>query len=446
MEKIIEKINASVEKHRELMLEAERYIWSHPETGYREYGTSKYMEDKFTELGYDLVKAGDIPGFYTVIDTGREGPEILVLGELDSLICPNHKEADKETGYVHACGHNVQCATLLGIAAALKEDGMLDGMCGKIMLCAVPAEELIEIGYRKNLIKEGKIKYCGGKSEFLHRGYFDNVDMAFMVHASGSFCGMSGAVGCIAKIVNYKGVSAHAGGSPWSGKNAIYAATQGLSAANAIRETFKESDIIRFHPIITHGGEAVNAIPELVTVEAFVRGVSFEAMTDANKRINQALIGSALSLGANIEIIDTPGYAPLKNDNKTLHLMKTAADLIIPEEHFVIYDSINSGSTDMGEMSCLMPVIHPYSGGVSGKSHGDDYYITDPERAVVKSAKMQITMLNLLLGNGARNAKEIIEGYDAPFKSKEEYFDYVDKINSSGDRITYTESGAEIKL
>ena len=446
MEKIIEKINASVEKHRELMLEAERYIWSHPETGYREYGTSKYMEDKFTELGYDLVKAGDIPGFYTVIDTGREGPEILVLGELDSLICPNHKEADKETGYVHACGHNVQCATLLGIAAALKEDGMLDGMCGKIMLCAVPAEELIEIGYRKNLIKEGKIKYCGGKSEFLHRGYFDNVDMAFMVHASGSFCGMSGAVGCIAKIVNYKGVSAHAGGSPWSGKNAIYAATQGLSAANAIRETFKESDIIRFHPIITHGGEAVNAIPELVTVEAFVRGVSFEAMTDANKRINQALIGSALSLGANIEIIDTPGYAPLKNDNKTLHLMKTAADLIIPEEHFVIYDSISSGSTDMGEMSCLMPVIHPYSGGVSGKSHGDDYYITDPERAVVKSAKMQITMLNLLLGNGAKNAKEIIDGYDAPFKSKEEYFDYVDKINSSGDRITYTESGAEIKL
>ena len=442
----MEKINASVEKHRELMLEAERYIWSHPETGYREYGTSKYMEDKFTELGYDLVKAGDIPGFYTVIDTGREGPEILVLGELDSLICPNHKEADKETGYVHACGHNVQCATLLGIAAALKEDGMLDGMCGKIMLCAVPAEELIEIGYRKNLIKEGKIKYCGGKSEFLHRGYFDNVDMAFMVHASGSFCGMSGAVGCIAKIVNYKGVSAHAGGSPWSGKNAIYAATQGLSAANAIRETFKESDIIRFHPIITHGGEAVNAIPELVTVEAFVRGVSFEAMTDANKRINQALIGSALSLGANIEIIDTPGYAPLKNDNKTLHLMKEAADLIIPEEHFVIYDSISSGSTDMGEMSCLMPVIHPYSGGVSGKAHGDDYYITDPERAVVKSAKIQITMLNLLLGNGARNAKEIIEGYDAPFKSKEEYFDYVDKINSSGDRITYTEGGAEIKL
>jgi len=446
MEKIIEKINASVEKHRELMLEAERYIWSHPETGYREYGTSKYMEDKFTELGYDLAKAGNIPGFYTVIDTGREGPEILVLGELDSLICPNHKEADKETGYVHACGHNVQCATLLGIAAALKEDGMLDGMCGKIMLCAVPAEELIEIGYRKNLIKEGKIKYCGGKSEFLHRGYFDNVDMAFMVHASGSFCGMNGAVGCMAKIVNYKGVSAHAGGSPWSGKNAIYAATQGLSAANAIRETFKESDIIRFHPIITHGGEAVNAIPELVTVEAFVRGVSFEAMTDANKRINQALIGSALSLGANIEIIDTPGYAPLKNDNKTLHLMKEAADLIIPEEHFVIYDSISSGSTDMGEMSCLMPVIHPYSGGVSGKSHGDDYYITDPERAVVKSAKMQITMLNLLLGNGAKNAKEIIEGYDAPFKSKEEYFDYVDKINSSGDRITYTESGAEIKL
>ena len=137
----MEKLNQFVDKHRSMILEAERYIWKHPETGYREYNTTKYMEEKFEALGYTLTKAGDIPGFYTVIDTGRPGPEVLILGELDSLICPNHPESDPETGYVHACGHHAQCAALLGIAAALKEDGACDDLCGRIRLCAVPAEE-----------------------------------------------------------------------------------------------------------------------------------------------------------------------------------------------------------------------------------------------------------------------------------------------------------------
>ena len=154
----MQKIINAVEKHRNLILEAERRIWSTPETGYKEFKTSKYLEDEFIKLGYDIVKPDDITGFYTVIDTGREGPELLVLGELDSIICPAHKDADPITGAVHSCGHNAQSATLLGIAAALKEEGMLDGLSGKIRLCLVPAEELLEIEYREKLKNEGKIK------------------------------------------------------------------------------------------------------------------------------------------------------------------------------------------------------------------------------------------------------------------------------------------------
>ncbi|MBR2432406.1 MAG: amidohydrolase, partial [Clostridia bacterium] len=180
-------IAKAVDKYRELILEAERYIWNHPETGYKEFETSKYLEENFIKLGYDIVKADGITGFYTCIDTGRPGPEVLVLGELDSIICPTHPECDPKTGAVHSCGHNAQCATLLGIAAALKEEGITDKFSGKIRLCAVPAEELLEIEYRSKLKKEGKIKYYGGKSEFLSRGYFDGVDIAFMVHTSGGY-------------------------------------------------------------------------------------------------------------------------------------------------------------------------------------------------------------------------------------------------------------------
>lgn len=204
---------AAVEKHSKLILDTERYIWQNPETGYKELKTNAYMANVFEQLGYDLVMAEGITGFYTVLDTGKPGPEILILGELDSIICPEHKDADPNTGAVHSCGHNTQCAALVGIAAALKEPGILDKFCGKIRLCAVPAEELLEIEYRSELIKQGKIKYFGGKSEFLSRGYFDGVDIAFLVHASTGFSVQKGYVGCLAKQIIYKGIAAHAGGT-----------------------------------------------------------------------------------------------------------------------------------------------------------------------------------------------------------------------------------------
>ena len=86
-----------VEKNRQLILDAERYIWKNPETGFKEFKTSKYMAEQFIALGYELTYADNITGFYTVLDTGKEGPNVLVLGELDSIICHNHPDSDPET-------------------------------------------------------------------------------------------------------------------------------------------------------------------------------------------------------------------------------------------------------------------------------------------------------------------------------------------------------------
>ncbi len=439
-------VNA-VDKHKKLILDAERFIWENPETGYKEVKTTAYLAEQYRKLGYALDEPGDITGFVTEIDTGVEGPTVLILGELDSIICPGHPESDKETGAVHSCGHNAQSATLLGIAAALKEDGVLYGLCGKIRLCAVPAEELLEIEYRKELKKQGKIKYFGGKSEFLSRGYFDGVDIAFMVHTSqGAFSANTGSVGCIAKSIIYKGKAAHAGGAPWSGINAIYAANCGINAVNALRETFHESDIIRFHPIVTHGGSMVNAIPEEARLESYVRGKTFDAIVKENKKINRALTGAALSMGANIEIIDIPGYAPLVNSPDMVKLAGDALKLALPDEEFHINDRYSSGSTDMGDLSCIMPVVHPYAPGAEGTSHGNDYYITDSERACIKNAKWQLAMVKLLLENGASRAKQIIADFKPMFASKQEYLSYVDSLSESGDRIVYKEDGtADVK-
>lgn len=431
----------AVEKHKKLILDTERFIWQHPETGYKEFETSAYMEKVFKELGYELFMAEGITGFYTVLDTGRPGPEVMILAELDSIICPEHKDANPKTGAVHSCGHNAQCAALVGIAAALKEPGILDKFCGRIRLCAVPAEELLEIEYRRKLKAEGKIKYMGGKSEFLSRGYFDNVDMAFMVHTSGDFYVNQGAVGCIAKQIIYKGTAAHAGGAPWDGKNALYAANCGLNAVNAIRETFKDNDVIRVHPIITDGGVMVNAIPEKTVLESYVRGKTFDAICSVNKRVNQALCGAAISIGTNIEIIDVPGYAPLTDDENMIQVAMEAAKLAIPEYEIKAYDTISSGSTDMGDLSGIMPVVHPYAGGAVGIPHGNNYEIADPVAACVASAKMQIGMLLILLGDSANVAKKVIAEFKPRFASKEEYFAFVDGLGKTGDRIDYSDEG-----
>lgn len=440
-----EKINCAVEKYRELAYSAEEFLWAHPECGYKEWTSSNYLRDEFCKLGYTLTEAEDITGFYTTLDTGREGPTLLVLAELDSVICAGHPEADKTTGAVHSCGHHAQCAALLTVAAALKEEGVLDELSGKIKLCLVPAEELLEIGYRTELKKKGTIKYLGGKSEFLRRGFFDDVDLAFMVHTASAFRSLQGSVGCVAKTVIYKGRAAHAGGSPHAGINALYAATQGISAVNAIRETFKEADVIRFHPIITEGGQMVNAIPERAVIETYVRGLTTDAIVSNNVRINRALIGAALSLGANIEIIDQPGYAPLKNDPAMVAVAKEAYEALTGEE-FVVSDTYSSGSTDMGDLSTFMPVVHPYAAGQSGTSHGADYKIADKEAALITCAKWQLTMISLLLGKSAERAKRIVADFKGVFASKEEFLAYQDSLDRSGDRIEYSDTGARIDL
>ena len=129
-----------MEKYKSLILDAEQHIFHHPEPGFREWETQKYLAEKMTELGYSLTYAGNIPGFWTDVDTGKEGPTVLLIAELDALLVPTHYAADPVTHAAHACGHNGQCATLLGVAAALTEEGALDGLCGRIRLMFVPAE------------------------------------------------------------------------------------------------------------------------------------------------------------------------------------------------------------------------------------------------------------------------------------------------------------------
>ncbi|MCI8418604.1 MAG: amidohydrolase [Lachnospiraceae bacterium] len=444
-----EQLMAMVDKQQNLIYEAEETIWKNPESGFREWKTSAYLEKQFENLGYELMRAGNIPGFYTDLDTGRPGPKIAILGEMDSLIVKNHPDADLDTGAVHACGHHVQCAALLGMAAAWKEPGALEGMSGSIRLMAVPAEELIELGFREELRRQGVIQYFGGKVEFIYRGYFDGVDMAMMIHANRlaegkTFWIRRGSNGCITKNITFQGVSAHAGGSPQNGKNALYAATCGIQAANALRETFVDEEHIRFHPIITQAGLAVNAIPETAKLESYVRGASYDSMCQYNEKINLALAGAAASLGCGLEIHDRPGYFPLNNDPGLAEVVKEAMRLVAGPDSVGQDDGWGTGSTDMGDVSAIMPAVHPYVGGAVGNLHGSDFCIGDRKMACVQPAKCLVVAAELLLREEGKRAKEVIANKKPLFSSKEEYLLALDRVTMKKQAVQYQEDGTVI--
>ena len=105
-----------------------------------------------------------------------------------------------------------------------------------------------------------------------------------------------------------------------------------------------------------------------------------------------------------------------------------------------------TGCTDMGDVSCIMPVLHPHIAGAAGKSHGDDYHLVDREMACVNSAKGQLLLMALLLENGAARAKQVVERYHAPYESKAAYFAALDAILRDRELIEYHEDTAQIRL
>ena len=270
-------------------------IFAEPELGYKEFKTAAKVKKVFEELGIEYQDEVAITGVIGKAEGGQHNAKIAVMGELDAVVCPGHRCADPVTGAAHSCGHHAQIASLVGVAYALKESGILPELGGDVALMAVPAEEGVELEYRNELMQQGKISYLGGKQEFIKLGVFDDVDAMIMQHTIGgtkSYAGGPGGMGFVAKIIQYRGVESHAA-SPHQGVNALDAAKIGLMACDCIRSTFKDEDGIRFHPIITKGGSLVNVVPAFVQIETFVRGYTTEAIKDASFKVDRALRAGA---------------------------------------------------------------------------------------------------------------------------------------------------------
>ena len=260
-EQLKDLIIKTIDDNRDKIIEIGRGIYNHPEYGYKEYKTTKAVSDFFNnELNLEVEDNIAITGCAGRTNKDKKGPHIAILGELDGISCKDHKDAN-EIGASHTCGHNIQIGGLIGAAIGLVKSGAVDSLDGRVSFIATPAEEFIELEYRQGLKDKGEITYFGGKQELVKRGYFDDVDMSMMFHSldlkeDKALVGPE-SNGFIGKRVKFIGKEAHAGSAPYEGINALNAAMLAINNVNALRETFKESERVRFHPILTKAGDIV---------------------------------------------------------------------------------------------------------------------------------------------------------------------------------------------
>lgn len=420
-----DKVCRAIDDNKDTIIELAETIYKNPELGYKEkFATEKVLEIFKSLEMEDIEENIAITGCLGLANSDKEGPNIAVMGELDSLICLEHPDSN-EIGAIHACGHNNQIAAMIGTALGIMKADVLDHLDGKITFMAVPAEEFIEIDYRSELIEKGEIKFIGGKQELIYRGYFDNIDIAMMIHSFDTkiegkklIVGPT-ANGFVGKKIRFLGKEAHAGGAPYDGVNALNAAMLAMNNIHANRETFKEEDMIRVHPIITKGGDVVNIVPAEVKMESYVRGKTAKGIEDANMKVNRSLIAGAKAVGANIEINEIPGYFPLEK-------YKALDDLFYENsKEFVDESEIGQGfhlggSLDMGDLSQILPTLHPFIGGIEGGLHTREFKLVDRELAYIIPAKVMAMTLIDLLYEGAGKAKAILKEYKPPM-TKEEY-------------------------
>jgi amidohydrolase len=422
----------AIDAHASELEQLARAIFDAPELGFKEHRTAQHVHEWFDRLGLRHQDGLALTGSKAILDGGSAGPTVAVLGELDSLLCWEHRDHDPHTGAAHACGHNTQIASMLGVGVGLRE--LAPELAGRVALMAVPAEEYVELEERLALRQAGQLEFLGGKAELVRLGAFDDVDVAMMVHSTarpedGELAVGGTNNGMLAKFVRFIGRASHAGGAPEKGINALSAARIALAGIDAVRETFVDDDHVRVHPIVTRGGDVVNAIPAEVRLEMFCRAGSIEAIEQTHRKVDRALKAGALALGAAVEITSLAGYLPLNHDPNLVRLFRANAVSLVGEAN-VRERGHGGGSTDMGDISHILPSVHPYAGGAVGTGHGADYRIEDYTRAVLNPAKALAMTVIDLLADDAREARRVVAEF-RPRMSKDEYLAYLRRLSTT---------------
>lgn len=422
------------------VIELARLFHAHPELGFFETETRKILAGELASCGARMLR--DDPCGGIVAETGSSdsgAPTIYLVADLDALPVQGI-----QGGVAHACGHHAQMAVCVSVFAALARSDLPHTEGLRIVFVGSPAEEFVDLGRRRELRERGLVRYLSGKQEQIRLGVFDAPGVILKYHAMADppaaesahpfLATVNGPMnGFVALRAVYEGKAAHAGGAPHDGVNALSAAMLGLAAINAQRETFRDQDHIRVHPILTEGGTAVNSVPDRAVAETYVRGAHAEAIASAAEKVRRAFASGALALGARLTLESTPGYQPFIPDPVLGGVLSEAARTFIPASR-IDFESEDFASDDIGDVACLLPTCQLRAGGFSGTRHGADFLASDPGIAYVLPARILLETAVLLCRSNGERARKVIAGF-SPRMSKT---DYISMLESSFSSLSFS--------
>ncbi len=402
----------AVESSRDRLIELSADLQRHPETGYREERGAAVVADWFTGMGLPFETGLSRTGVKARMTGGSSGPTAAVLGELDALLLPGHPLADPATGAAHACGHHAQVASMLGAAVGLA--AVREQLDGDVVFFAVPAEESTELEWRRELVRAGELRHLVGKADLIARGAFDDVDMAMLCHTASEGAPRLSVGdshnGSVVKSVRFEGRASHAGASPWRGVNALKSATLALAAIDAQRDTFRDEDAVRVNAVMPHGGSAPTAVPDRAELEVVIRARTVDALRHACDAVDRAVRSGAVALGTTATTETTLNYLPHHQDPGLTELCRANAATLFGEAAISL-GAHRGASTDMGDLSEVMPVLHPFTSGAVGDAHSVDYRVTDHAAAAVEPAVLLAWCVIDLLVGGAGEARRVLAAH-----------------------------------
>jgi amidohydrolase len=327
LEKLKQAVAREVDAHQEELIELSLRIHQNPELSFQEANASNWLSEYVGGNGFKVEKG--ICQLSTAFrgEYGSGKPRIALLAEYDALPIVGH-----------GCGHNVIAASAVGAAVAARV--AVDQLGGSVVIIGTPAEELY-----------------AAKEIMVRRGAFEAIDAAMMIHAGVQDIVGTETLACITLDVEFFGKSAHAAAHPEEGINALEAMIQAFNGINSLRQHIRER--ARIHGIITQGGEAANVVPAYTSANFVVRAEDEAYLDELKEKVINCFRGASLATGARLEYKWAEGYyAPMNNNMVMAELFAENMGSVGRKMKPLLRRPL--ASTDMGNVSTVVPGIHPY--------------------------------------------------------------------------------------
>lgn len=327
-----ERTARAVSADAERLIRLSEQLHAHPETAWQEHRSARWVAETLEESGFEVTPA------YLGLDTAflatyGSGPfRVGLCAEYDAL-----------PGLGHACGHNLIAAITAGAARALAP--LADSAGLTIEVYGTPAEE-----------------GGGGKIELLERGAFAGLDVAMMAHPAPVDVAEAEPFAVSHSHVSFQGKATHAAAYPEHGVNAADAFTVAQVAIGLLRQQLPST--VRVHGVMTNGGEAPNAIPARTEGRWYVRAESLDELNATEQKVRRCFEAGALATGSSLEFeAESKPYAEFRTYQPALDAyIRNAGLLSRTSDHNSPGRRMNRASTDMGNVSQVVPAIHPYVG------------------------------------------------------------------------------------